>query len=199
MFQRAILAAVAIVLLSACGDDTPECKPVETADFSAQSGWEDPSYAPRTTDLGCYPFRAAADETFGTFLSMRTADTPTSNVDACSDILSAINCGNYSNGSDELSFFVRDADRLTVDIVGSLSGRDIDTTAYFNPCQPGCLSFITLETITPDAQMICDIPAQGLATCLFPDDAHSITLLRAGADGVEVRIGGDALPVLERL
>jgi hypothetical protein len=185
-------------LTAGCGDDAPECRNVAAADFEQQSGWEDPAYAPRTTDLGCYPFRAAADETFGDFISMRTSDTASADVGACVDVLTAINCGTYSNGSDELSFFVRDADRLSVEIVGTLQGRDVDTVAYFNPCQPGCLSFVTLETITDDAQKICDIPAQGLATCLFPETAHSLTLLRAGADGVELRIAGEALPVLER-
>ncbi len=193
------LLLIALVLMAAaCGDDGPECRDVAPADFDATSGWEAASYAPRTTELGCYPFRASSDETFGSFLSMRTADTGASEVAACESLLTAINCGTYSNGSDELSFFVRDADRLSVDVTGRLQGRDIDTVVYFNPCQPGCLSFVSLDTISEQAQKICDIPSQGLAQCLFPESAHSLTLLRAGPDGVEIRIGGEALPVLER-
>lgn len=195
-----LLAGLVAALLGwGCGDEEArECTDVSAADFDATSGWETSSYAPRTTEGGCYPFRASSEETFGEFISMRTGETAAGSVDACADVITALSCGTYSNGDDTLSFYVADADRLSVDVVGTLQGRAIDTTAFFNPCQPGCLSFVTLETITDDAQKICDIPSQGLATCLFPDSAHSLTFLRASADSVEIRIAGQALPVLGR-
>lgn len=198
--KRSLLALFvgSTLALAACGEDAPQCDDVSSEDFQEESGWELTNYSPRTTEQGCFPFRSGADEVFGEFISMRTSETAQNAVDVCEDVLTAINCGTYSNGDDTLSFYVRDADRLQVEVVGTLRGNEVESMVYFNPCQAGCLSFVALDTIAPEAQKICDIPSQGFAECLFPETAHSLTFLRAGEDAVELRVAGETLPVLAR-
>jgi len=183
--------------LAACGDDEPaECRQIAAADYDVASGWEATTYAPTPTELGCYPYRSSTAETFGTFLSMRTNATPTAGIDSCETAIEALNCGTYTGPAGTLTFHVGSADRLSMKVSGKLNGIDVDTTLYFNPCQPGCLAAVTLKTIDDAQQKVCEIPSQN-AVCLFPEAAHTITFGRIGLDSVELRLAGQSY-ALER-
>ncbi len=186
-----------ILALSACSDDEPaECRQVEPVDYAAKSGWEAATYAPNPTDLGCYPYRASATDTFGSFISMRTSATPQISVDSCADVFDNLNCGTYVGDAGTLTFNVSNADRLSMNVTGNFNGKSVDSTFFFNPCQPGCLAAVTLKTIDAAQQKVCDIPSQN-AECLFPDTAHTITFGRVGVDSIELRLAGQSYP-LER-
>jgi hypothetical protein len=182
--------------LAACGDDDEpaECQQIVAADYAVESGWETTSYAPTPTELGCYPYRASATESFGAFLSMRTNSTPTAGIDSCETAIDALNCGTYSGPAGTLTFHIGSADRLSMKVTGKLNGIPVDTMFYFNPCQPGCLAAVTLKTIDDAQQKVCEIPSQN-AVCLFPDTAHTITFGRIGLDSVELRLAGQTYPL----
>jgi len=183
--------------VAACGDDEPaECRQIAAADYDTKSGWEAASYAPTPTELGCYPYRASATESFGSFISMRTNATPQSGVDTCMTAMESLNCGTYSGEAGTLTFNIARADRLSIKVVGDFNGTNVDTTSFLNPCQPGCLASVTLQTIDAAQQKVCEIPSQN-AVCLFPDTAHTITFGRVGVDSIELRLAGQSYP-LER-
>ena len=75
-------------------------------------------------------------------------------------------------------------------MTGTLDGRSFDTLLHLNPCQPSCLAGITLETIDDEQQKVCEIPRQGLPACLFPETAHNVTFKEAGAERVNLVVGG---------
>lgn len=187
-FGFLVICALAV----GCGDEEaglPECVEVEASNFAEASGWQANDYAPSTTMLGCYPFHAEANAQFGSFISMRTGEVSDTQVDACETVIETLNCQTYSGEGNELSFFVESEDRLTMRVIGTLGGQDVDNIIYFNPCQPSCLAAITLETIDDNQQKICEIPAQ-VSQCLFPDTAHSFTFERLDGQSISLRLGG---------
>lgn len=189
--MRWILSSVMLGMV-ACGDDSaPECKTTTDADFARQSGWEAASYAPTPTALGCYPYKVSEAETFGSFITMRTSATGEAEIAACKTTINALNCGTYRGAAGELTFNVKSADRLSMSVSGTLNGRHVGGVWYFNPCQPSCLAAITLTTVEPMQQTLCEIPSQ-VTQCLFPEDAQSITFARAGADSFELRLAGQS-------
>ena len=178
------------LVLAACGDDDAgECRQIASTDYGVESGWQAPTYAPTPTELGCYPYRASTTETYGEFISMRTSATTQAGVDSCASVFESLNCGTYTGDAGSLTFNVGSADRLTMKVTGKLNGTNVDTTFYFNPCQPGCLASVSLKTLDAAQQKVCEIPSQN-AECLFPDTAHTVTFGRVGQDGVELRLGG---------
>ena len=180
----------ATIMVLGCGDDeAPSCPSLSSSDFVVESGWQAASYAPEPTMLGCYPYKVSESLTFGSFISMRTNATTQEQIDACETVLTSLNCGTYTGDAGSLTFRVSSADRATMDVSGKLNGVAVDGKCFFNPCQPGCLAAITLKTVSADQQKLCEIPSQ-VTQCLFPEEAHSITFGRAGADAVEVRLAG---------
>ncbi len=168
-----------------------ECPAVSSADFDATSGWGDAGYCDAPTELGCFPYHESSEDTCGPFVSMRTTATSEAAVSECESVLEIVNCGTYADDAGtSLSFYVEDAANLAVRVVGTYAGSDVDTTWYFNPCQGGCLSAITLETLSADQQKICEIPRTGKPVCLFPETAHTVTIARVDAASMELRMAG---------
>lgn len=187
-----LLGLVAISFAWGCGDDEPEpvaCVEVDGDAFDTPSGWEIESYAPTTTPAGCYPFHAEAGAEFGSFVSMRTSSTGADRIATCGGVLSTLNCGTYRNETMEFTFHVESEDRLTMRALGEIDGRSFDTRLYFNPCQNGCLGAVTLSTLEPDQQAICEIPSQ-VSQCLFDASAHTISFARVGDESITLRLAG---------
>lgn len=200
MRSNALLAVLILgSLVAGCGPDdnnaaAPMCTDVAAADFDDDSGWGSADYCASPSELGCFPFHESTAETCGPFTTMRTSATTASGADACQALLTAINCGTFTDDADTtLSFHVVDADRFTAAVRGTWKGTDVDTTFYFNPCDDGCLSAVTLETVEPAQQKICEIPRQGKPVCLFPDAAHSVSIVRYDAESIELRMAGQAV------
>ena len=184
-----------ILFCAACGDDpqtAPECREVEDNAFAKDGGWGAADYCQAPTMPGCFPFFGATKNSCKSFQSMRTEKTTDTSVQACKSLMSAINCNLYENDEtgDNLKITVEDEGQLKINLFGSLDGVDVNTSVYLNPCQSNCLSGITLKTIAPDQQKICEIPRQGLPECLFPETAHNITFRQADANRVNVVLSG---------
>lgn len=183
--------------LAACGEkdgtpSAPTCSELASADFQTDSGWGSADYCDVPTDLGCYPWHASTPDTCGPFTTMRTSATPDASATACETIITALNCGEYAaeDGSADLSFFAESADRFTMHVTGTYNGSAVDTTFYFNPCHQNCQAAVTLVTLDPDQQKICEIPRQGKPACLFPETAHSMTFVRADGGSIVIRTAG---------
>jgi len=180
------------VLLACCGteDAPPEpaaCVEHAASEYDAASGWGG-DYCNAPTDLGCYPWKEVAADTCGEFVSMRTTATEATAVGECRTLLTSLNCGTYTaDDGSELTFNVLEPDRFTMRAVGTYGGAAVDTTFYFNPCHQSCLSAVTLDTLDPDQQKVCDIPTVGKPVCLFPGTAHSLTFVRADSASLVIR------------
>jgi hypothetical protein len=166
------------------------CSQLDSASFADESGWQTDTYCPAPTPLGCYPYHAENNMTFGDPISLRTASTEDEDVEACRTLLTSLHCRRFVTDEVDLWLGVRDADRLTMQVNGSWYGRDVDTIWHFNPCQPSCLAAVSTAELEPNQQKICDIPASGKPRCLFGAEAHSITFLRAAQDGLIIRLAG---------
>lgn len=199
MRSRALLAALVIgPTVTGCGADNNGgarvCTAAAPADFGADSGWGSAQYCASPSELGCYPFHESAEDTCGPFMTMRTSATTAAGADACQALLTAIDCGTFTDDADTtLSFDIVDADRFTAAVSGTWKGTPVDTTFYFNPCDDGCLSAVTLETIEPAQQKICEIPRQGKPVCMFPEAAHSVSIVRYDTESIELRMAGQAV------
>lgn len=191
------VVVTSLLLLAACGPnenngEAPMCESVTASAFEEDSGWGASDYCDIPTDLGCFPYFAGADDSCGPFVSMRTSETTADQVQACQSLLTTLNCGTYTNDADTtLEFYIEDADRLSMRVVGTYQDLDVDTVFYFNPCHQDCQAAITLETIEPDQQKLCEIPRQGKPNCLFDEGAHSITLVRADDASMVIRTAGE--------
>lgn len=183
---------LAVFLLGCGGSKAPECPSLDGANFDADSGWNDTSYCASPGELGCFPFHASSADSCGPFITMRTTATGAAEAGACEQLIRQLNCGTYSDGGEtSLTFHAATPDRLTMDVFGTYKGVEVDTTFFFNPCKDNCQSAITLDTIAPDQQKICEIPRQGKPVCLFPDTAHPITFVRADASSMVLRTAGE--------
>lgn len=190
--MRTFLVLIALSL-AACGgeEEARQCLSLDGADFDADSGWNGADYCDAPSVLGCYPFHESDADTCGPFTTMRTSATPADKADACDDLMKALNCGTFADGAGtSLTFHAASPDRFTMDVSGTYKGEDVDTVFYLNPCQDNCQAAITLDTIEPDQQKICEIPSQGKPVCMFPETAHSITFVRADAGSVILRMSG---------
>lgn len=188
------IAVLSLILLVGCGEKTsepPECRAVAATDFDVDSGWGAGDYCAAPTDLGCYPWHESSADTCGPFISMRTTATAAASADACRTLLSSLNCNEYASADgDRLGFYIEDPDRFTMRAVGTYLGAEVDTTFYFNPCHQNCQAAVTLQTLDPNQQKVCDIPIQGKPVCMFPETAHSITFVRADGGSVVLRTSG---------
>jgi hypothetical protein len=191
------LAFVFAALLVGCGSQNngegPVCQSVTASDFQRDSGWGASDYCDVPTDLGCFPYHAGSDDTCGPFVSMRTTENTAEQIDACEALITNLNCGRYTNDDGTtLEFFVEDnASDLATRVVGTYQGQEVDTNFYFNPCHQNCQAAITLETIEPEQQKLCEIPQQGKPVCLFDDTAHSVTFVRADDTSMVIRTAGE--------
>ncbi|GEM_PF-4448214 len=190
-----IVFFLSVLVLAACGDDpeaAPECRQIDDALFSKDSGWGAKSYCETPTTPGCYPFFGADEKSCKSFQSMRTEKTSDASVNACKSLMNALNCNLYENeNGDNILISVENESQLKINLFGELDGKTINTSMFLNPCQPSCLSGITLKTISNDQQKICEIPRQGLPICLFPEAAHNITFRQADANRLNIVLGGE--------
>ena len=189
-------AAFALLLLAACGTNEAEpiaCEEAVASEFSIDSGWGSADYCAAPTDLGCFPFHESAVDTCGPFTTMRTSATSDAAAAACQTIVTSLNCGIYESEdkSSRLTFNLGEPDKFMMRVRGKYQGADVDTIFYFNPCHQNCQAAITLKTLDPDQQKICDIPRQGKPACLFPETAHSMTFVRADGGSLVIRTAGE--------
>jgi hypothetical protein len=176
------------------------CPPLDRMSFDAESGWQSESYCPAPTALGCYPYHAESDATFRAPISLRTSSTSAADIGACEELLTSLHCRRYVTDEVDLRLTVEAADRLTMRVVGSWYSLAVNTVWLFNPCQPSCLAAVSTDAIEASQQKICDIPSSGKPLCLFDNDSHSITFLRAAPDGLIIRLAGEdhSLPAADQ-
>lgn len=197
MRSGAWLLALA-VLAAACGKEenngtAPECVNFVEEDFDAQTGWESGDYCAAPTDLGCFPYHESEPDTCGPFDTMRTSATAPDDATDCRTLLQTINCSTFTDSAGTtLGFYVREPEKFAVEVSGTYKDAPVDTTFYFNPCQDGCLSAVTLDTIEPDQQKVCEIPRQGKPACQFPPTAHTVTISRYDSESMEIRMAGQS-------
>lgn len=192
--MKKYLVSLLFLVVFSCGDSetsAPECREIEEKKYTNDTGWGASDYCEAPTKLGCFPFFGSSSTSCKSFHSMRTASTPDTGIDACKTLMGALNCNAYtSENGDSIRFSIEHEGELRMHIFGKIDGVSVDTSLFLNPCQTNCLSGISLETINPIQQKICEIPRQGLPKCLFPDSAHNITFRQADAHRVNIVLGG---------
>lgn len=173
--------------------EAPACIDVASADFDEDSGWGAQHYCAAPTELGCFPYHESSEDTCGPFTTMRTSATSAEGAAACATLLTSLNCATFASddGATRLSFYIADADRFTMRVLGTYKGVAADTTFHFNPCHQNCQAAVTLDTLDTEQQKICEIPRQGKPVCLFPETAHSLTFVRADGGSVVIRTAGE--------
>lgn len=189
-----MFVAFGVLIVCACGSEKDDMQTIECIsvgdDFTTDSGWGASDLCDDSQIGACYPFFGNNTESCEPFVSMRTDASDDASIDSCKLVMETLNCNTYVGDTGDVTFHVETEDRLTMRMLGTLNGRAFDTILHLNPCQPGCLAGISLDTLDDDQQKICEIPRQGFTTCLFPETAHNVTFREVNRDRLNLVLAG---------